>query len=483
MRLAVLFLLTLKASAAVLQGIVLDEDTGNPLGRTSVTLTPLTGNNASVLTIRANERGSFTMLSVRAGWYILKTTRKGYADAEAGQFRAGRPGTPFEVLPDTQSTFFQIRMKRLAAVTGTLLDENSVGLPDLPVHVYTATKPVRRVAEGITDDRGIFRVGGLEAGRYMVRSGPGQLEDASGVVPTYYKFGTTLETAEPITLRLGETAQDVVIRPQNGRLFSISGILTAPGTARLTLITDTGRRLVTGAAGPFETSNIPPGPVELVAEGTGCGSYSKFIVDRDMRDLRIPCNTLYRPTVDFLTDRGKASTTYPILARRVDLDGASTVRIFNPTDFILPGHYELTVRTAAKHYTQSMRVTFGMSPVTTDDGWFGMDFGNQVRLAITLADTPATIAGQVTVSRQPVAGAVVYLEWFNPDAREQRLQLFTARSDHTGRYSFTGLPPGRYRLLSGFDFDPKDPNGMRDAKVVRVQDSETAVADLEMQVR
>ena len=489
MRLALLFFVVGLARGAVLQGVVLDEDTGNPLARTSVTLTPLAGTDARSLTIRTGERGSFSMLSVRAGWYVLKTSRKGYADAEAGQLRPGRPGIPFEVLPETQSSFFQLRMQRLAAVTGSLLDENNVGLPDLPVHVYTARKPIRRVAEGKTDDRGVFRVGGLEPGRYLVRSGSGQLEDGSGVIPTWYKYGVSVETAEAFRLQLGETQQDAVIRPQPGRLFTISGILSPPpqrpeGPVRLTIITDTGRRLAASAAGPFEIANVPPGPLELVAEGFECGNYSKLVADRDLSGLRIGCNPLYRPMVDWLvTDRARANITYSLLVRRVDLDSASAAAVLRTNELILPGHYELMVQTSPKHYAQTIRVNFGGQPITKQDGWFGLDFGNQVRLAVTLSDTPASIAGRVTASGKPVAGAVVYLELFNATAVETRLQLWTTRSDHTGKYQFAGLTPGSYRLISTFDFDPEDRFALKDAKVAKVSDGETGVVELELQLR
>lgn len=489
MRLVLLLVLAGIARGAVLQGVVLDDDTGNPLARTSVTLTPLAGTDARSLTIRTTERGAFSMLSVREGWYILKTSRRGYADAEAGQLRPGRPGRPFEVVPETQSTFFQMRMKRLAAVTGSLLDENNVGLPDLPVHVYTARKPIRRVAEGKSDDRGIFRVGGLDPGRYLVRSGSGQLEDGSGVIPTWYKFGLAVETAEAFRLQLGETQQDAVIHPQPGRLFTISGILSPPpqrpeAPVRLTLITDTGRRLAASAAGPFEIVNVPPGPIELVAEGFECGNYSKLVADRDLSGLRIGCNPLYRPIVDWLvSERARANISYPLLVRRVDLDGASPAGVFRTNELILPGHYELMVQTSPKHYAQSIRMNFTGQPVTKQDGWFGMDFGNQVRLAVTLSDTPASIAGRVTASGKPVAGAVVYLELFTRAAVETRLQLWTTRSDHTGKYQFAGLTPGSYRLISTFDFDPEDLLAMRDARVVKISDAEVGVVDLELQLR
>lgn len=492
MRFAVFILLALRASAAVLQGVVTDDETGNALARTTVTLTPLTNSkaatDASTLTIRTGDRGAFSMLSVRPGWYVLKASRQGYADAEAGQLRPGRPGMPFEILPDTQSTFVQLRMKRLAAIAGSLLDDNGVGLPDLPVHVYTARRPVRRIAEGKTDDRGVYRIGGLDPGRYLVRSGPGQLEDSSGVIPTWYKYGLALETAEAVNVRLGETLPDVVIRPQSGKLLTLRGVLSPPprrpdAPVRLTLITDTGRRLAASSAGPFEIPNVPPGPVELVADGFECGTYSKLVLDRDMTDLRIGCNPLYPPAVDWLvTGRPRAGIAYPLLIRRVDLDGATTPRVFRINELILPGHYELMVQTGPKHYAQSLRVNYS-GTVTKEDGWFGADFGNQIRLAITLSETPAAITGTVTANGKPVAGALVYLELFNPDAAEQRLQLWTARSDATGKYLFSGLTPGRYRLLSTFDFDPEDRFAMQNAQAIRVIDAEVGIADLELRIR
>ena len=63
------------------------------------------------------------------------------------------------------------------------------------------------------------------------------------------------------------------------------------------------------------------------------------------------------------------------------------------------------------------------------------------------------------------------------------MQLWSARTDHTGKYLFSGLPPGRYRLLSTFGFDPEDRFAMKEAKEVRVREGDTAVVDLELVLR
>src|ERR1051326_1875465 len=89
-------LLATGLAGAVVEGVVLDEESGNPLARTLVELMPLPGTPASTVSIRSGESGAFSILNVRPGWYVLRTSRKGFISAEAGQLRAGRPGMPFE---------------------------------------------------------------------------------------------------------------------------------------------------------------------------------------------------------------------------------------------------------------------------------------------------------------------------------------------------------------------------------------------------
>jgi hypothetical protein len=263
-------------------------------------------------------------------------------------------------------------------------------------------------------------------------------------------------------------------------LLTISGVLSLPAQ-RLTLITDTGRRQIASGAGPFEAGNIPPGPIELVAEGADCGGYMKLSLDRELRALRIGCNPLYAAQIDWrVRDTTRSGVQYPILARRVDLDGASASRILKTNEFILPGHYELMVQTGPSHYAQAMR---GIPPPTKEGGWFGVDFGNQARLTILLSDTPGAISGSVTTGGKAVAGAVVYLEAFDRDAQDPRLQLWAARTDHTGRYSFPGLTPGMYRLLSTFDFDAEDRYAMNASQEVKVVEGSAALVDLELILR
>ncbi|HVW08135.1 MAG TPA: carboxypeptidase regulatory-like domain-containing protein, partial [Bryobacteraceae bacterium] len=196
--LAALLALAAALSAATVQGVIFDEETTNPIARSQVTLVPLPGTKAGSVTVLADEHGRYTFSSVAPGWYIVRVSRIGFETGEFGQLRPGLPGKPFEVKDDSpDSELRQILMRRQAAISGSVVDDNSIGIPDWVVSVYTARPPIKRIAEAKTNDRGEFRVGELERGTYIVRAGGGELEDDSTLVPAYYKYGTTLAGAEP----------------------------------------------------------------------------------------------------------------------------------------------------------------------------------------------------------------------------------------------------------------------------------------------
>ena len=75
------------ACAAVIQGVVLDEESGNPLARTVVSLIPLPGTQAGVVSLRAGERGAFAVTDVRPGWYVLRCCWKGCQQPRQQQAR------------------------------------------------------------------------------------------------------------------------------------------------------------------------------------------------------------------------------------------------------------------------------------------------------------------------------------------------------------------------------------------------------------
>jgi len=475
----VLLLLAVCARAAVVEGVVLDEETGNPLARTKVVLVPLPGTAADITGVPTAERGSFVILNVRPGWYVLRATRRGYEPAESGQLRPGRPGRAFEVVNDRASDFIEIHMSHLPAITGTVLDENGVGIPRWTVHIYTSGKPIRHVAQVDTDDRGNYRFGELEPGSYLLRSTEGHYEDDTAVLATYSRSSVELGNAVPQTVRVGETAHDITIRPIKGRLLTLSGIFyplggNGSGGATLTMITDTGRREILSAseARPFSVTGVQPGAVEFLVKGDDgfgneCGGYSLVAVDKDVSTLRPSCNPLRRSSISI----SGAIVQSPITVRRVDLDGATEAHPIARDEDLAPGHWEIRIP-RGDYYVMGVRASG--SPASSAGGWWGFDTGSDARVTIQLSSRPASISGVVSTGGSPVGGAPVFLTQINSG------EVWTARSDPQGNYTIGGLAPATYSIVSGFDMDMNGGSVSRHAETVSTAEGGVTMQALEL---
>ncbi|HXE63407.1 MAG TPA: carboxypeptidase regulatory-like domain-containing protein [Bryobacteraceae bacterium] len=476
MRFLAILLFAVCARAAVVEGVILDDETGNPLARTNVTLTPLPGTPAQSVTVRTGARGAFVILSVRTGWYVLRATRRGYAPAEDGASKPGRPGHAFEVADDRTGGFHEIHMAHLAAIMGTVFDENGIGIPNWQVHLYTTRKPMRRVASTTTDDRGEFRLGELDTGNYEVRSGPGPLEDKTTVLATYSQAAVELKDAFPVYVVVGETKKNVAIRPVKGKLLNLSGTLQAPGypgRATLTLITDTGRREIAAGSGnvPFTASGIQPGPIELVVSGGNaigalCGSFIDLKIDKDEFNRTYPCSFISPGGIQI-----SGVQQVPIILRRVDLDGESDVHALGRDEMPIPGHWELTVP-RGDYYVQSVRCYSRPCPQAGD--WYAFESNSYRDVRIQLSSNAATISGIVKLKDSPVLGAPVFVN--NVDTG----QNWTVRSDPNGHYSATGLSPGTYTVVSSFNIDDIENLSGKPLTVRVYGPGQTVTQDLEL---
>src|ERR1039458_2829908 len=127
------------AHAAVIRGVVLDRSTGRPLARSLVTLRPVEGVGGKPQSVRADRTGQFAF-SVSTGMYLLRASRDGFAPFQYGQKEWKSAGKPMSVEQDG-SLYLDIRLRRYAAISGTVLDENEIGIPDQQAIAFTASNP------------------------------------------------------------------------------------------------------------------------------------------------------------------------------------------------------------------------------------------------------------------------------------------------------------------------------------------------------
>ena len=159
--------------AAVIHGTVVENQTGHALARTLVALRPVAGTAGPSVAIRTNSYGAFEFQNIPAGSYLITASRSGSVTVQYGQRQSRASGVPL-VVAENDSPNLAIRLPRFGAIMGTILDENDVGLQEYDVVAYRNTRPPRLVAHAKSDDRGVYRLHGLEAGSYLVR-GAGKL--------------------------------------------------------------------------------------------------------------------------------------------------------------------------------------------------------------------------------------------------------------------------------------------------------------------
>jgi hypothetical protein len=465
MRKWLLFLLAGGAlHAAIIKGSVVENQTGKALARTLVSIQPVPGSAGPTANVRTNTNGMFEIVDLPGGAYLIHASRRGFMTAQYGQKNWRAAGQPVVVEPD-QSTFLSIRLARFSSISGTIVDENDVGLPDHEVVAMSNTRPPRVLVKAQADDRGMYRIAGLDPGAYLVRTLARPFEDG-GYLPTFYRETARVDEAGMVETLVDRETTDIKVRPFPGKLYTISGTVSNPygGGVIVTLVSDVGRESVTTAES-FQFVSKAPGPYELYAEappdrrGISSGAYVPLALERDMTGMRI--NMLPRAGVYFdleSTQGGRiADRAIKVLARRVDLAGewqAETLRLNNDTAQLVQGRWQLMLAPSAAWVAADFRGPRGERPEgSRADGWNEVTVNNNCSVRLVISDKPGGVHGTVTMgAHEPAGGVPVFLEAYDEVTHKRVVDLHTTRTDLRGQYNFVGLAPGTYRLVSTFEY-------------------------------
>src|SRR5580698_9132507 len=256
----------LSAHGAVIRGTAVEQRTGYILSRTTVTLDPIPNAGQQIRTTRTGENGQFAFSNLPAGAYVLKASHRGFMPMQYGQRRWDAAGTAITIAGDEIITV-SLPLQRYGSIVGTTRDPNEVGIPDQDVAAYTNAQPPVFVARGKSDERGVFRIGGLEPGTYLVRT-TGNNDEERSYLPTFARQTLRVEEARPVVVYPDEDSTDGDVRPIEGKLFAITGYLPPPPPANflvtVTLASDLGR--ITSNGSSFRFAALAPGHYEIYAE-------------------------------------------------------------------------------------------------------------------------------------------------------------------------------------------------------------------------
>jgi protocatechuate 3,4-dioxygenase beta subunit len=551
------------AGTAAIAGTVVVAATGQPARRARVTLNATQGGGAR--TAMTDEEGRYAFTNLGAGRYTLSVSKTGHVGIIYGQTRPGRPGTPIQ-LTDGQKFAASLQLPRGGVITGAVVDEYGEATPGTQVRVMRyvvqgGRRTLQQSGSGATDDRGIYRVYGLQPGEYIVsavprNSGPGvdtgrlqaelaqvreqvagamsdafaardlaaramalqgqvpqQEEQATGYAPVYFPGTVSAAQAGAIALGLGEERASVDFQLQRVAMARIDGTVvnsTGQATDNVQITLSDPSAPTAGAIsmatradaeGRFHLANVPPGSYRLIAraavgQGGGRGGgplggmrplgpgstatrlWGSVDVPVDGRNLgnvlvtlqqgltvtgRIAFQgTTVQPPADLTRLRVNLLPADPASGPGMMMNAAGIVDASGKFTIasVVPGLYRLNAGGAGNGWYLDS---------ATIDGQDTLDVPFEVRPGtapsagvITFTDRQSQLTGTITNQRgQPAPEQTLIL--YPADERlwvPQSRRIRSTRPSTDGVFTFTGLPPGDYKLVAMVDvetgawFDP-----------------------------
>jgi Carboxypeptidase regulatory-like domain len=255
---------------------------GQPMSDVRVYGRRISESPRSHYSVASDDDGNFKLTGLSAGAYILNAYVPGYVTAES----------LYENAIHRIGENVSINMIKGGVITGRVTDEAGEPLVGVNVLSYrlrnlegiTAGFESYSRNEGMTDDRGIYRIYGLPPGVYIVRISSEysfNLAQIIGDAPTYYPSATR-DTASEINLRGGEEVSGIDIRHRGDRGRIVSGAISreiesSPARHNFSIRLkglETGRfeaeTYVSSSLG-FAFYGVPDGDYELIARRTSDG--------------------------------------------------------------------------------------------------------------------------------------------------------------------------------------------------------------------
>lgn len=487
-----------------INGRVVDEE-DQPLADVEIrTITVGRAGGGSRTTV-SNEEGKFSFTGLAEGQYLFNVQAPAYIQPNSGRaYRTGETVT--------------LKLSKGGVITGRVT--NARGEPVVAVSV--SAQMVRNVSTATaeragnysytqrTDDRGIYRLYGMQPGSYLVVANapartPTQASAYEKELPSYHPSGPR-ETAQAVEVRIGAEATSIDVRYSGESGRSISGTVTGgvetasalSGFIRVTLNRiASGEPFATATVQPnaavkgFAFSAVPEGEYELSARGDGDGQHSALAEPRriSVKDTDVTGVTLMLSPLGSLAGRvvGTNHATGPVCpgARALALDEAAVFvrrtetrnaselvvgsgRVNQTGEFIVrglaAGNYHVTLNSRNEHwYLQSLTRSASLpaagtarsEPAIVTDiarSALALKTGENLSgLTITLAPGAAALLGRVLAEADNSLPKMtrVYAVPAEPNAVDEVLRYAeTIAAGPTGRFSFNRLAPGRYRLVT-----------------------------------
>jgi Carboxypeptidase regulatory-like domain len=533
-----------QTSQPSIEGVVRRADTGEPingaqvtLGRVDPGLDSILGqimNPPGVQPVTTDSEGKFAFRNLNPGSYRILASANGYASRSYGQQNPNGPATPVSVTADQPLRDAAIQLLPVGTISGEVLDEHgspATGAPVQVLRVVAGTSPPRYqpVGSGIVDDRGIYRVYSIMPGRYYLSvgsevappprpsGGPSSSASARNYAFQFFPGVTSVDQAVPVDLQPGtDLSIDMKTRLQQtyrvrGTVTDLTGRPPARSDMKLSYKSLLGGDVTLNlarnydlATGRFEVEGIPPGSFILQAQtqvmddasrAAGEAAWSMFptaripieVKDEDL-DGVVMIQT--RPAAVSGQVRFESAATVPLSSATLRLTPLGTEWL-PPTAFvaqdgafrvdgILEGKYSVQFG-GFPHGFYVRSITYAGADILNQPWQFSGSASGTI--GVVLSRGAAQLSGIVRDAQSaPVGGGQVVLV---PEQRSRRDLYRLAGADQNGRYTFSDVVPGTYKLFSwetmeyGAYLDPKFVEPFeQQGRAIRLPESSTAVVDV-----
>jgi protocatechuate 3,4-dioxygenase beta subunit len=430
-----------------ISGTVVIAGSGQPARRARVNLSGAELRGGRTATTDAE--GRFAFQGLPAGRFTVSASKTGHVNITFGQRKpgSGRPGTPIQ-LGDGQKVQVALQLPKGGVISGTVLDEHGDPVPGTQVRAMrfmfqNGQRALSQTGNAATDDRGIYRIYGLQPGDYVVcavprnNTEPGGLPDlermrtemealrqradaaardqlaaiaervailqsqptpeepVTGYAPVYYP-GTSIATgAGSVPLAVSEERLGVDFQLQLVPMARVEGTVAVPA----------------GQEGP----NVRVMLVNASEEGGGVGSNGAQV----SRDGRFSFNNVAPGQYTLVANSMIGGRQMPGSSGRGGTGGASQepIRLYAAVDIAVDGR-------------NLSNIVLALQPGVSISGKLDVQStAPQAQLDLTRARVTLTPAERGPAARD-IGGPA------------------TGRVDATGRFKIPGVVPGRYRLMA-----------------------------------
>jgi hypothetical protein len=483
-------------------GVVTDAVTKMPVKKTVVTINPMGnigGRNQTMQSAVTDASGAFTITNLQAGHYRIQFQQQNYPQA-----RFGGVTKNVDVKPGESTGPVTVELIPGASISGHVTDEDGDPLQGCNVQVH----PAKHLEQGVqmsgslpSNDDGEFRAFGIAPGKYVLSAqchqtifqarqfsaGPDP-PPTRGYQVQYYPLTSDSKSAEVVELTPGNEKSGIDFHVVPTAVTQVHGIFSPGGAdwhgANLQiLLASPDRRSNVGASidpvkGTFEFRQVFPGSYILSVFTNGgddrIGAFQRI----DVSDRPIALTLELRHAID-LTGKveiaSSGNTANPVTPNQISImmtPDSQVGMVPQPTQVsgdgtftikgVLPGIWHLQANGPMSFIKSAW---LGSTDVTNAP--LDLSAGASGTLRIVVSTNTATIRGSAA------AGQQIFAQRIDDDMpyRSNRSTM----SDQNGQYTFTGLTPGKYRVLVMDSIGPMPEEGGQE---ITVHEGETIMADL-----